>query len=149
MNTKNRKKASAALPRNARCQPIVVTLPQPSREPSRRAPCVAWQRGWQSTPRRGILLLVVLSLLTLFLMIGMAFIVTANQYRRAQKSLAIADRESNAPVRQGEFLDEVINQLLRDTNNQNSALRGMMGLRARWLLSDGLPVPGATKPTVR
>ncbi len=76
-----------------------------------------------SPPRRGILLLVVLSLLTLFLMIGTAYLVTANQYRRAQKSYARAAEASQAPAKQGKLLDDVLNQLLRDTNNEYSSLR--------------------------
>ena len=37
-------------------------------------------------PRRGVLLLVVLSLLVLFLMVGMAFVITAKQSEKAAKS---------------------------------------------------------------
>ncbi|MCA9231273.1 MAG: hypothetical protein KDA57_11515, partial [Planctomycetales bacterium] len=73
MNTRNKNKAFAALPRNAR----------------RRA-----------SDRRGILLLVVLSLLTLFLMIGTAFIVTANQYRQMNKARGKVAEQTSAPVRQ-------------------------------------------------
>ncbi len=77
----------------------------------------------RNSSRRGILLLVVLSLLTLFLMIGTAFIVTANQYRKMNKTRARITEQSQAPARQQKLLDEVINQLVRDTNNQNSVLR--------------------------
>ncbi|NOY41998.1 MAG: hypothetical protein GXP26_09195 [Planctomycetes bacterium] len=76
-----------------------------------------------ASSRRGILLLVVLSMLTLFLMIGTAYIVTSNQYRRAQKTYARATQAANAPGKQGHLLSEVMNQLLRDTNNEFSNLR--------------------------
>ncbi len=75
------------------------------------------------SPRRGILLLVVLSMLTLFLLIGTAFIVSANHFRRSMKIQAGVTQTSNSSIDQGRLLDEVINQLVRDTNNQNSSLR--------------------------
>ena len=75
------------------------------------------------SPRSGILLLVVLSMLTLFLLIGTAFIVSANQYRKANKILAKVTESSNSSVDQVNLLEEVLNQLVRDTNNQNSSLR--------------------------
>jgi len=76
-----------------------------------------------SAQRSGILLLVVLSMLTLFLLIGTAFIVSANHYRKTNKILAKQTEASNSSVDQGNLLGEVINQLVRDTNNQNSSLR--------------------------
>lgn len=74
-------------------------------------------------PHRGILLLVVLSMLTLFLLIGTAFIVSSNQYRQANKIRAKLTEASNSSIDQQDLLNEVINQLVRDTNNPNSALR--------------------------
>ena len=73
--------------------------------------------------RRGILLLVVLSMLTLFLLIGTAFIVSANHYRKTLKTFAKATEASNSSIDQGNLLNEVLNQLVRDTNNQSSSLR--------------------------
>ena len=81
------------------------------------------QRPTPNTPRSGILLLVVLSMLTLFLLIGTAFIVSANQYRKTNKILAQQVEASNSSVDQVNLLEEVLNQLVRDTNNQNSSLR--------------------------
>ena len=81
------------------------------------------QRPTPNTPRSGILLLVVLSMLTLFLLIGTAFIVSANQYRKANKILAKVAEASNSSVDQVNLLEEVLNQIVRDTNNQNSSLR--------------------------
>lgn len=73
--------------------------------------------------RRGILLLVVLSMLTLFLLIGTAFIVSANHYRQINKIQAQITEASNSSIDQDHLLNEVINQVVRDTNNQNSTLR--------------------------
>lgn len=73
--------------------------------------------------RRGILLLVVLSMLTLFLLIGTAFIVTSDQYRKTQKTMARLTETSNSSIDQQDLLNEVLNQLLRDTNNSSSSLR--------------------------
>ena len=73
--------------------------------------------------RRGILLLVILGLLTLFLFIGTAFVVSTNQFRLANRSYQQVGNEENLSATQHGFLDEVLNQLIRDTNNQNSVLR--------------------------
>ncbi len=73
--------------------------------------------------RRGILLLVVLSMLTLFLLIGTAFIVTSKQYQQANKTRARLTETSNSSIDQQDLLNEVLNQLLRDTNNLNSSMR--------------------------
>ena len=73
--------------------------------------------------RQGILLLVVLSMLTLFLLIGTAFIVSANHYRQTNKILAKLTETSNSSIDQRDLLNEVINQIVRDTHNQNSTLR--------------------------
>ncbi len=73
--------------------------------------------------RRGILLLVVLSMLTLFLLIGTSFIMSANQYRRANKTLSDVPAPSENRLQQTDLLDEVLGQLVRDTTNKYSALR--------------------------
>lgn len=83
-----------------------------------------WKRA-RATERRGILLLVVLSLLVLFLLVGTSFIVSSNQYRLAQKALAAASSPEtmlNSQQQQG-LLDEVMNQVVRDTSNPHSSLR--------------------------
>ena len=74
-------------------------------------------------PRRGILLLVVLSMLTLFLLIGTAFIVTSKQYQQTNKTRARLTETANSSIDQQDLLNEVLNQLLRDTRNVNSSLR--------------------------
>jgi hypothetical protein len=74
-------------------------------------------------PRRGVLLLVVLSLLVLFLMVGMAFIVTAKQSEKAAKSSMRASVRLASEAAQSDLLDEVLLQIIRDTNNPHSSLR--------------------------
>ena len=81
------------------------------------------QRPTPNSSRRGILLLVVLSMLTLFLLLGTAYIVSANHYRKTNKILAKVTEASNSSVDQVNLLEEVLNQIVRDTNNQNSSLR--------------------------
>ncbi|MCH2119269.1 MAG: hypothetical protein MK161_16395, partial [Pirellulales bacterium] len=70
--------------------------------------------------RRGVLLLVVLSMLVLFMMIGTAFLMTSDMYRKGSKAAAKEGRVGNPPR---ELLDRALYQLLRDTNNQFSAVR--------------------------
>ena len=70
--------------------------------------------------RRGVLLLVVLSMLVLFMMIGTAFLMTSDMYRKGSKAAAKEGRVGNPPR---ELLDRALYQLLRDTNNQFSVVR--------------------------
>jgi hypothetical protein len=77
----------------------------------------------QHPKRRGVLLLVVLSMLVLFLMIGTAFIITSKQAEKAAKYVtATAISDTNAAAR-GDLLNDVMLQMLRDTDNPNSVLR--------------------------
>ncbi|MCH2114401.1 MAG: hypothetical protein MK171_05770 [Pirellulales bacterium] len=80
-------------------------------------------RGVRLAPRRGILLLVVLSMLTLFLMIGTAYIVSANHFRKMNRAMARATETSFLEIDQEALLEQLINQLIRDTNNEHSVLR--------------------------
>ena len=74
-------------------------------------------------PRRGVLLLVVLSLLVLFLMVGTAFVITAKQSEKSAKSAMKASVRIAGEAAQADLLDEVLLQLIRDTNNPHSSLR--------------------------
>ncbi|MBL9161874.1 MAG: hypothetical protein JNL18_03935 [Planctomycetaceae bacterium] len=74
-------------------------------------------------PRRGVLLLVVLSLLVLFLMVGTAFVITAKQSEKAAKSAMKATVRIAGEAAQADLLDEVLLQIVRDTNNPYSSLR--------------------------
>ncbi|MBX3432769.1 MAG: hypothetical protein KF847_05580 [Pirellulales bacterium] len=73
--------------------------------------------------RRGVLLLVVLSMLVLFLLLGTAFVVSTKQDERTMKAQATAARVATAAASEGNLLDEVLAQLVRDTNNVHSSLR--------------------------
>jgi hypothetical protein len=74
----------------------------------------------QQRHRRGVLLLVVLSMLVLFMMVGTAFLMTSDMYRKGSKAAAKEGRVGNPPR---ELLDRALYQLLRDTNNQFSVVR--------------------------
>jgi hypothetical protein len=70
-----------------------------------------------------VLLLVVLSLLVLFLMVGMAFVITAKQSEKAAKSAMRASVRITGEAAQADLLDEVVMQVIRDTHNPHSSLR--------------------------
>ena len=63
-------------------------------------------------PRRGVLLLVVLSMLVLFMLIGTAFLMSSGQSRDQAKTAAKADRLGNHATK---LLDRGLLQVLRDT----------------------------------
>lgn len=77
----------------------------------------------RNSPRRGILLLVALSLLVLFLLVGTAFVVTARHSSRTAKTVGKANQIRSAEAGQADLLDNVLKQIVRDTNNPNSSLR--------------------------
>ena len=68
-------------------------------------------------PRRGVVLLLVLSLLTLFLLIGISFMIVSSQYVGAARVNARVDIRETRPEKQ---LDDVMMQLLRGTNVRSS-----------------------------
>lgn len=72
-------------------------------------------------PRRGVLLLIVLSLLVLFVLLGLTFIVTSGQFRRAAGNAVRQERSGDAPQ---QLMQIAIHQMLRGTLNSNSALFG-------------------------
>lgn len=103
-------------------------------------------------PRRGVLLLVVLSLLVLFLMVGTAFVITAKQSEKAAKSSMKSSVRLATEAAQADLLDEVLHQIVRDTNNPNSSLR-FHSLLGDMYGNDGLkgvitflPIPPSTQP---
>lgn len=83
------------------------------RRPNRRSP--------RRAPRRGILLLVVLSLLVLFVLAGLTFMVVAGQYRRSTLLASQQERTGDLPKLQ---LETAMYELLRDTTNPFSGLAG-------------------------
>ncbi len=70
--------------------------------------------------RRGVLLMVVLSMLALFLLLGTAFLVSSQFYATSGKEAAKMGRTTN---NSGDLLERAMLQVLRDTNNPNSAIR--------------------------
>ncbi len=70
--------------------------------------------------RRGVLLMVVLSMLALFLLLGTAFLVSSQFYATTGKEAAKENRTENNPA---DLLERAMLQVLRDTNNPNSAVR--------------------------
>ncbi len=69
-------------------------------------------------PKRGLILLVVLGMLALFTLLAVSFVIAAGASRRASKDLAT--RAGKLVVSGGP--DRVMAQLVRDTNDQQSAL---------------------------
>lgn len=70
--------------------------------------------------RRGVLLMVVLSMLALFLLLGTAFLVSSNFYADTAKTAGKLNRTENNPT---DLLERAMLQVLRDTNNPSSAIR--------------------------
>lgn len=78
------------------------------------------RRANRPAERRGVLLLVVLSMLVLFLLVGTTFLVTSGQYRTASKVVEKANRATFQPA---DLLERALMQVVRDTNNRSSAIR--------------------------
>lgn len=70
--------------------------------------------------RRGVLLLVVLSMLVLFLLLGTTFVIIANSYRQSAKTI---ERTHETSLQPGDRLDRALQQILCDTNNPHSSIR--------------------------
>lgn len=77
-------------------------------------------RGRRPADRRGVLLLVVLSMLVLFLLVGTTFLITSGQYRTQSKVVEKANRSTFQPA---DLLERALMQLVRDTNNPSSVVR--------------------------
>ncbi len=90
-------------------------------------PALSWRRAWRSgagrlpSHRRGVLLLVVLSLLVLFSIIGVTFVLIAGQYRRTTRAEAASERYTADPQKQ---LDALAMDLFRGTTNVTSPIQG-------------------------
>ena len=80
----------------------------------RRAGRVAVRR------RRGVIMLVVLSMLVLFMLVGTTFLITSSQYRQASRIIESQGRNTLQPE---DLLERALMQLLRDTGNRYSAAR--------------------------
>ncbi len=77
-------------------------------------------RSWFPRRRRGMVLLVVLSLLAIFTLITVSFVLIASQGRRTAVAAARADQKGNSPQSQ---LHEAMLQIVRGTNNPMSVLQ--------------------------
>ncbi|RIL10399.1 hypothetical protein DCC79_08130 [bacterium] len=84
-----------------------------------------------------MLLLVVLSMLVLFLMIGTAFVIVAKQSEQAGKAGYKGAVRTSTAAAQQELLEEALRQVIRDTNNPYSVIRGH-SLLADMYGNDGL-----------
>lgn len=91
-----------------------------NRQMKLRAKRHAWRMRQLRAERRGVLLLVVLSLLVLFMLIGTAFLMSSNQYRHSAKASAKLNRLGNYPTK---LLDRALMQVLRDTGEPDSSVR--------------------------
>ncbi len=70
--------------------------------------------------RRGVLLLVVLSLLVLFSLMGLTFLLVAGRYYKTTKRSLSNEQVGSNPR---SLCDEVLAQVVRGTNNPHSAIR--------------------------
>lgn len=78
------------------------------------------RRRTRRRDRRGVLLMVVLSMLALFLLLGTAFLMTSQFYRTSSEAAAKENRTENNPY---DLMERAMLQVLRDTNNPSSSIR--------------------------
>ena len=71
-------------------------------------------------PRNGVLLLVVLSMLVLFMLIGTAFLMSSSHEQKTAQNLSKVGRLGNNGTK---LLDRALLHVLRDTENPHSAIR--------------------------
>jgi hypothetical protein len=85
------------------------------------------RRQQTATPRRGVILLVVLALLTLFAIVGITFVMYSNSEANASRIYREAQAPTQADMDPELLLSMFLGQLIYDvddTNGQYSALRG-------------------------
>src|SRR5262245_57486019 len=98
-------------------------------------------RTQTSLPRRGVILVVVLALLTLFAMVGLAFLLyadaaaTSSRLRREAESASRADAEPELLL--AHFLGQLVYDTPDDESGVTSALRGHSLARSMYGFSDG------------
>jgi hypothetical protein len=73
----------------------------------------------RTKPRRGVLLLVVLSILVLFVLTSLTFIVVAGHYHRGAISASPLETTGDEP---SSLLDRAMYELVRDTTNAQSSI---------------------------
>lgn len=79
------------------------------------------RRRAREDARRGVLLLIVMALLALLTLLGLTLVVATSQGRM---SALAASRSSSETIRDDALVDEVLNQVLRGTNDSDSVLQG-------------------------
>ncbi len=77
-------------------------------------------------PRRGVVLLIVLTLLTLLIVLGLTFAIISGQFRRGAEAAARKERYGMPPEKQ---LDRAMYQLVREPSDTRSVLWGHSLLR--------------------
>ena len=77
--------------------------------------------SYYRTRRRGVLLLVVLSVLLMFVLMALTYLMVATQYLGGADAYANLERVGDDPESE---LDEAFMQLVRDTLNPDSMLQG-------------------------
>ncbi|MHB8861704.1 MAG: hypothetical protein ACYC6N_04810 [Pirellulaceae bacterium] len=83
-------------------------------------------RRHQRKPRRGVVLLIVLTLLTLLIVVGLTFAILSGQFRRQAEANARKDRYGDPA---NSLLERAMYQLVRDTNDARSVVRSHSLLR--------------------
>jgi hypothetical protein len=85
----------------------------PHRNDHPASPSVTWRWSWDAH-RHGVLLLVVLSMLTLFLMLGVAYLVAATRAREAARAYArLTLGSDDVRVPHAQLLDSILMRVLR------------------------------------
>ncbi len=86
-------------------------------------------------PRRGVVLLLVLSLLVLFVLLGMTFLIGATRYRHGAESFSQNDLHGDPPDK---IADIAMMSLLREPQSPYSSLAGHSLLQDLYGNSDGV-----------
>ena len=103
----------------------------------------------ESTRQRGVVLLIVLSLLMLFAVMTITFVVISGQFRSSAGSYLRQRRGDDEPRKQS---DRVVYTLFRDTNDFTNIMRGHSllrdmygddGLKGQIAVGGGAPLPSA------
>ena len=76
--------------------------------------------------QQGVVLLIVVSLLVLFVLIGVTYAIVTSQYRRGAR---IVSRQKQLGVDPQQHLDSALYQIVRDTRSSTSVVRGHSLLR--------------------
>lgn len=106
-------------------------------------------RSMRRRPQRGVILLAVISLLTMFMLIGVTYVVVSGHFKRAAITNSQA-RQLGVPPQK--HLDSALYQLLRDTDHAGSVARthsllqdkyGHFSMRARIVQVTLDPVTGS------